>query len=94
MLVVFIDLFGFRINFGAGKTEALVRFAGTNASMFKQKLISAGSIIRLPAEALPFAGGATELRVVPYYKHLGSNLSVDGRCNSDVALRCSSAMAA
>ena len=86
--------FGFRINFSAGETEALVRYTGKLAKAFKKNLYESGSVYNLPDAAKYYANGAQKLRLVAKYKHLGSYLSCDGTFNHDVMNRCSSAMSA
>ena len=87
-LVATFNAFGFHINWGAGKTEAFVTFRGKNSSNEKRKLfIDNDAKIKLPEGA-----GASHLRVVSEYKHLGSIIGADGGAGSDVPRRVSSAM--
>jgi hypothetical protein len=89
-LVNSFRMFGFRINWSAGKTEAFVTFRGKGACDAKRQLFDdQKGKIRLPPDA-----GAEHLNVVDMYKHLGSVVASDGSAAPDVPKRVQSSMAA
>ena len=79
---------GLIINYGAGKTKAMVQYRGRDSVREKQRLHEAGGF------PLPDGAGAALLRVVACYKHLGSMLADDGSSNADVPRRVNVANAA
>ena len=81
--------FGFRINWGPGKTECFLSLRGRNAAAVRREVEAAGHCIKLPR--IPDVPG---LRVVTMYKHLGSYLDESGSNAADAPHRVSSSMSA
>ena len=74
---------GLTLNFGAGKTEAVCRFAGPGAKAAARELDEGGSRLALP----DLADGSLVLRTVPAYKHMGSIFDRKGSELPDAAAR-------
>ena len=88
-LIDAFSMFGFQINWNPGKTEAFVTFRGKHVAEEKRKLFGDnGGLVRLPKGA-----GASHLRVVDSYVHLGSELGADGNPFGDVSRRLAGASA-
>ena len=75
------------MNWDAGKTEAFVSLRGKKSVELKQKLVEAGNVLSVDP-----ACGASVVRLVPTYKHLGSMLDSEATCAPDVAARVQKAM--
>ena len=75
--------FRLRLNFGKGKTEAVVRFAGRGAREASGALAAAGSKVELP----DFGAGPVELRFPASYKHMGAVFDRKGAELPEVAAR-------
>ena len=82
---------GLQVNFSAGKSEAVVRFAGTGILQAELHLQS------LPTEAAAVSGrlvpllelsDGCSLRFVSAYRHLGGVVSASGSMGEEVAGRC------
>ena len=80
---------GFVVNCAEGKTEAFVSFRGKQSAEFERQLATKGHKIELDP-----ACGASELRLVKLYKHLGSMLDDSMRHHPDVEVRIQRAMGA
>ena len=62
--------YGFKVNFGSGKTEAVLIFRGAGAIKEQRRLAQTGNAATLSTRA-----GSRELRFVASYKHLGSKIT-------------------
>ena len=76
--------FGFRLNFSAGKTEAIVVFAGPGSTAAARALCLAGSCVDVATGSL-----STVLRFVSSYKHLGSMSNIAKSAAEEVTIRSS-----
>ena len=83
--------FGFQINWKPGKTECFLALRGKRAQETRSKLVKIDDGLAIP---LPPDCGATSLRIVSEYKHLGSTIANNGAAVPDVPLRATSALAA
>ena len=93
LLVILIEEYsrvGLLINFGKGKTEALLRLRGKNATKYLDSLRHEGSL----SFELPKPYENHRLRIVESYKHLGSYLSISDSLMHDAQHRCSAALSA
>ena len=77
-----------QLNFAAGKTEAIVRFAGKGAHPARASIVHADSTL-----TVALAGGA-KCRVVHQYKHVGSLVTGSGSPKADARARVGKAKAA
>ena len=75
--------FRLRLNFGEGKTEAVVRFAGRGAREASWALAEAGSVATVP----DFGGEPTSLRFPAAYKHMGTVFDRKGAELPEIASR-------
>ena len=82
--------FGFQINWKPGKTECVLALRGKRAQETRSKLVQIDDGFAIP---LPPDCGATSLRIVSEYKHLGSTIANNGAAVPDVPLRSTSALA-
>ena len=88
---------GLRVNFKAGKTEALVWLIGPGAVAASAMLDALpkddGSPSCFPVPLLD-CGADVLLRIVPAYRHLGGVLSTSSSMGVEVAARCAAARVA
>ena len=81
------DLFseyGLDLNFGIGKSEALIQWIGRGSASARRKLaVELNNIV--PCQ--PRNAAEVNLRVVDVYKHLGTNVMVAGRISREIAFR-------
>ena len=82
---------GLNINFKQGKTELFVNFQGPSRSNSKYRAEIQAHHNTFP---LPPNASADSVHVVSQYKHLGSLIDNDHRCNADTLARVNSAMCA
>ena len=82
---------GLNINFKQGKTELCVNFQGSSRSKSKFRAEIQEHLNTFP---LPPHASADSVHVVSQYKHLGSLIDNDHRCNADTLARVHSAMSA
>eukprot|EP00973_Karenia_brevis_P024425 3368897-Karenia_brevis.AAC.1 len=75
-------------------SSAFHEYVGRGAIDARRRLVQDGGLIKLPDSIRHCVDGATHLRIVDSYKHLGSYIGLDALHNQDVIHRCSSAMAA
>ena len=87
--------FGFRLNFGAGKTEALIVSGGPGAVAMRASLAALECVCEdgVARPCIALADG-TVLRVTASYKHLGVQQAPVGGLSRELAARGSSAAAA
>ncbi len=79
--------FGVDINYGQGKTEAIVAFRGAQAPAYRKRMfIYDGATTRFVC-----VDGARECRVVSSYKHVGSHLCASGATSAEICHRTGSA---
>jgi len=94
-LVRVATAFGLKVNFAAGKTEAIVGLHGRGSAAARQHLASlevhqdGGD--QVPVLPVP---GTAGLRIVSAYKHLGRHVAGSGRMNKEITYRCRSASSA
>ncbi len=86
---------GLSLNLGAGKTEAVVRFAGAEAQAAKGalNLVEFADGDEVPAFLLTLADDGT-LRLVQHYRHLGSVVTQQYGLEQELAARASAASVA
>ena len=82
--------FGFRINWGRGKTELQMQLRGARAERARQRLLN--SLDGMPVVLIE--GGEQAVHVVESYKHFGGVAADDGRLRKEIAARLVSASAA
>jgi len=78
------------INWGRGKTEAMLKYRGRHATkLFEQRRDEQGLHIGLPASCV-----GQRLHVVDRYKHLGGIVAICGTIMYEVQQRCANALVA
>ena len=85
--------FGLTLNWGRGKSEAMIQLRGSSASQVLDSLRADGALhIEIPGTA---DGNSTvSLAIVPRYKHLGGILDARGNMMPEARARCTSALSA
>jgi hypothetical protein len=78
--------YGLSVNFGAGKTEAVLLLAGRSAVATRAALRATGRLALCDCLAIDLTGGGV-LRVVSCYKHLGGHVSAMPSLRKEVAYR-------
>lgn len=86
-LCLILRSLGFLVNWGEGKTEAFVSLRGRKAIEISRDLADSGNSV-----AIDPLCGASQIRLVEQYKHLGSMLDASMSHNPDVDHRVQSAM--
>ena len=77
-----LSIFGFRLNFTKGKTEAIAFFAGKGSTAASKQLYREGQIANV------ITGGTVDvLRFVSTYKHLGSISTISRSSTEEVMVR-------
>ena len=88
VITIFTDL-GLTINFGPGKTEALVALRGKQALRARRGLEQPDGTLALDIPSTP---GSPKLRIVQCYKHLGGIVYDDASVVPEAIARASSAL--
>ena len=79
-----IQRLGLELNYGAGKTEAILAFRGVQARASRKELLTADP----PVVSFVTSSGQTKsVRIVPAYQHLGSVLTADSHALPDIKRR-------
>ena len=86
---------GLEVNFGPGKTEALVRFGGEGSRLAVAEVntLEVAESEDGPAFLLPLADGGV-LRIVQHCRHLGSEVTLQNGLHRELAARASAASVA
>ena len=85
--------FAFTINYGAGKTECILKYRGKGAKEAQSTLAKTKDASDICTMQVPrLCGPNIALRIVPHYKHLGSFICLDGNLVVEATNRAMSAL--